>query len=121
MGLRLPDHRELARVYISYLRRKTEGRQSRLIHTVRGSIRRADPRTGRLNRLLAARDWPLRPARRLVARGGDRRRTHRCGRLADHPVTVYNQLDSELVDVTAVTANWVAVDIGAWAAWTPTP
>lgn len=26
-------------------------------------------------------------------------------------VTVYNQLDSELVDVAAVTANWVAVDI----------
>ncbi|MFT3971551.1 MAG: HAMP domain-containing sensor histidine kinase [Micropruina sp.] len=26
-------------------------------------------------------------------------------------VTVYNQLDSELIDVAAVTANWVAVDI----------
>ena len=26
-------------------------------------------------------------------------------------ITVYNQLDSELVDVAAVTANWVAVDI----------
>ena len=26
-------------------------------------------------------------------------------------VAVYNQLDSELIDVAAVTANWVAVDI----------
>ncbi|MCB0891893.1 MAG: two-component sensor histidine kinase, partial [Propionibacteriaceae bacterium] len=26
-------------------------------------------------------------------------------------VTVYNQLDAELVDIAAVTANWVAVDI----------
>ncbi|WP_298129691.1 HAMP domain-containing sensor histidine kinase [Micropruina sp.] len=69
--------------------------------------------TGWLNRLLAARDWPLRDRLAVLVALAVATAVALTGVAAwlITRVTVYNQLDSELVDVAAVTANWVAVDI----------
>lgn len=66
-----------------------------------------------LNRLLAARDWPLRDRLAVLVALAVATAVALTGVAAwlITRVTVYNQLDSELVDVAAVTANWVAVDI----------
>ncbi|MFT4295835.1 MAG: HAMP domain-containing sensor histidine kinase [Micropruina sp.] len=69
--------------------------------------------TGRLSRLLAVRDWPLRDRLAVLVAAAVASAVALTGVAAwlITRVTVYNQLDSELVDVAAVTANWVAVDI----------
>ncbi len=66
-----------------------------------------------LNRLLAIREWPLRDRLAVLVAAAVASAVALTGVAAwlITRVTVYNQLDSELVDVAAVTANWVAVDI----------
>ncbi len=68
--------------------------------------------TGWLRRLLA-RDWPLRDRIAVLVALAVATAVALTGVAAwlITRVTVYNQLDSELVDVAAVTATWVAVDI----------
>ncbi len=69
--------------------------------------------TGWLTRLLAVRERPLRDRIAVLVAAAVASAVALTGVAAwlITRVTVYNQLDSELVDVAAVTANWVAVDI----------
>ena len=66
-----------------------------------------------LTRLFAAREWPLRDRLAVLVALAVATAVALTGVAAwlITRVTVYNQLDSELVDVAAVTANWVSVDI----------
>ncbi len=66
-----------------------------------------------LTRLVAAREWTLRDRLAVLVALAVATAVALTGVAAwlITRVTVYNQLDSELVDVAAVTANWVAVDI----------
>lgn len=66
-----------------------------------------------LARLFAAREWPLRDRLAVLVALAVATAVALTGVAAwlITRVTVYNQLDSELVDVAAVTANWVSVDI----------
>ncbi len=68
--------------------------------------------TGWVSRLLA-RDWTLRDRIAVLVALAVATAVALTGVAAwlITRVTVYNQLDSELIDVAAVTANWVAVDI----------
>lgn len=69
--------------------------------------------TGWLSRLLAVRERPLRDRLAVLVAAAVASAVALTGVAAwlITRVTVFNQLDSELVDVAAVTANWVAVDI----------
>ena len=69
--------------------------------------------TAWLNRLLAVRERSLRDRLAVLVAAAVASAVALTGVAAwlITRVTVFNQLDSELVDVAAVTANWVAVDI----------
>ena len=118
-GFDFPTTANSLEVYIGYLRRKTEGEGETP----------TDPHRPR-HRLRAARDAPVKPwltpvlgafAQPVPCRTAwpswwrsavappSRSPAWRPGCITN--VTVYNQLDSELIDVAAVTADWVAVDI----------